>query len=115
MLPICPLKPDWDELSHFVRRFYLDKQHSSARIVAIRKLSTSSVTGLPRDWPLFGSSRNLLATNLRLLPRRLQLSISLCLDLLLPPRQHVLRGDVADGAIQANVVVVRDEGPFPAP
>ena len=46
------------------------------------------------------------ATNLPLLPRRLQLPVALRGDLLLPSRQHVLRGDVARGTVQPDVVVV---------
>src|SRR6516164_8510387 len=41
-----------------------------------------------------------------LLPRRHQLPVALRVDLLLPSRQHVLRSDVARGAVQADVVVV---------
>jgi hypothetical protein len=48
----------------------------------------------------------LAATNLPLLLRRLQLPVVLRVDLLLPPRQHVLRRDVARGAVQADVIVV---------
>ena len=51
-------------------------------------------------------SGSLLATNLPLLPRRLQLPVALRMDLLPPPRQHVLRRDVARGAVQADVIVV---------
>ncbi len=50
----------------------------------------------------------LLATNLPLLPPRLQLPVALCVDLLLPPSQHVLRLDVARGTVQSDVVVVVD-------
>jgi hypothetical protein len=50
----------------------------------------------------------LLATNLPLLPRRLQLPVALSMDLLLPPSQHVLRRDVACGAVQPDVVVTLD-------
>ena len=63
---------------------------------------------LPRDWSLFVLSRSLAPTNLPLFPDRLQLPISLCVDLLLPPRQHVLRRDAADGAVQADGVVMLD-------
>jgi hypothetical protein len=45
----------------------------------------------------------LLATNLPLSSRRLQLPIAPGLDLLLPPRPHVLRRDAVDGAVQADV------------
>jgi hypothetical protein len=48
----------------------------------------------------------LLATILPLLPRRLQLPIPLDLNLLLMPGEHVLRRDVADGAVQTDVVVM---------
>jgi hypothetical protein len=41
------------------------------------------------------TSSGSLATNLPLLPHRLQLPVALRVDLLLPPRQHVLRRDVA--------------------
>ncbi len=39
-------------------------------------------------------SGSLLATNLPLLPRRLQLPVTLCVDLLLPPRQEWSRGSI---------------------
>jgi hypothetical protein len=48
----------------------------------------------------------LLAAILPLLPRRLQLPIPLDLNLLLMPGEHVLRRDVADGAVQTDVVVM---------
>jgi hypothetical protein len=54
----------------------------------------------------FHPSRGLLATNLPLFPRRLQLSIPLGLNLLLMPGEHVLRRDVSDGAVQTHVVVM---------
>jgi hypothetical protein len=41
-----------------------------------------------------------------LFPRRLRLPITLILNLLLPPGEHVLRRDVANGAVQTNVVVM---------
>ena len=50
--------------------------------------------------------KRLLATILPLLPCRLQLLVALRVDLLAPPRQHVLRRDVTRGAVQADVVVV---------
>jgi hypothetical protein len=40
------------------------------------------------------ASSGLLATNLPLFPGRLQLPVALCVDLLLPPGEHVLRRDV---------------------
>src|SRR5438309_9264418 len=43
---------------------------------------------------------------LPLFPCRFQLPIPLGLNLLLMPGEHVLRRDVADGAVQANVVVM---------
>jgi TPR repeat protein len=46
-------------------------------------------------------SRGLLATALTVLPRRLQLPIPPGLDLPPTPGQHVLRRDIADGAVQA--------------
>jgi hypothetical protein len=51
-------------------------------------------------------SRGPLAAILPLLPRRLQLPIPLGLNLLLMPGEHVLWRDVADGAVQTNVVVM---------
>jgi hypothetical protein len=45
----------------------------------------------------------LLAANLPLLPRRFQLPVALPEDLLLPTGQHVLRRDLARGAVQADV------------
>src|SRR5262249_27857021 len=53
-------------------------------------------------------SSGLLATNLPLLPRLLQLSVALRMDLLLPPSEHVLRRDVACGAVQPDIVVTLD-------
>ncbi len=50
------------------------------------------------------SSRGRLATNLPLLPRRLQLPIPVGVDLLLTPGEHVLRRDVADRTVQAWVM-----------
>ena len=35
-----------------------------------------------------------------------QLAVAFCVDLLLTPRQHVLRRDVAGGTVQADVVVM---------
>ena len=49
-----------------------------------------------------------LPTNLALFSRLLQLPIPLGMYLLLTPGEHVLRCDVADGTIQADVVVVLD-------
>jgi hypothetical protein len=46
-----------------------------------------------------------LATILPLLPCRFQLPIPFGLNLLLIPGEQVLRRDVADGAVQTNVVV----------
>src|ERR1039457_2882985 len=53
-------------------------------------------------------SRSLLPTNLPLFSRGPQLSVPLGMDLLLPPCRHVVRRDVADGAVQADVVVMLD-------
>jgi hypothetical protein len=50
----------------------------------------------------FIPSRGLLATNLPLFPRRLQLPVPLGLNLLLMPGEHVLRRDVSDGAVQTR-------------
>src|SRR5215467_2631757 len=52
------------------------------------------------------SSRGLLPTNLPLFSCLLQLPISLSMDLLLTAGEHVLRRDVADGAVQADIVVM---------
>ena len=54
------------------------------------------------------SSRGLPATNLALFTRLLQLPIPLDVDLRVTPGEHVLRRDVADGTIQADVVVMLD-------
>jgi len=54
----------------------------------------------------FNQSRGPLAAILPLFPRRVQLPIPLGLNLLLMPGEHVLRRDVADGAVQTNVVVM---------
>ena len=47
-----------------------------------------------------------LATNLSLLPCLLQLPVALRMNLLLPPSEHVIRRDVARGAVQTDVVVM---------
>src|SRR5258708_27649026 len=69
-----------------------------------RELLDSEFTG---DWP-FRSSRSLLAMNLPLFSRLLQLPIALGMDLLLTPGEDVLRRDVADCTVQAEVVVMLD-------
>ena len=51
-------------------------------------------------------SSGLLATNLPLFTHHLQLLVALRVDLFLAPRQHILRRDVANRAVQADVVVV---------
>jgi hypothetical protein len=53
-------------------------------------------------------SRSLLPTNLPLLSLRLQLPIPTGVDLLLTPGEHVLWRDVANRAVQADVVVMLD-------
>jgi hypothetical protein len=50
----------------------------------------------------------LLSAKLPLLPGRCQLPVSFAVNLLLAACEHVLRRDVADGAVQAKVVVVVD-------
>ena len=52
------------------------------------------------------ASRGLLSTALPLLPGRFQLAVAFRVNLLLPPRQHVVRRDVAGGTVQADVVVM---------
>lgn len=54
----------------------------------------------------FCTSCGLLAAIPPLLPGRFQLAVAFQVDLLLPPRQHVLRRDIAGGTVQADVVVV---------
>ena len=54
------------------------------------------------------SSRGLLPTNLPLFSCLLQLPISFSMDLLLTAGEHVLRRDVANGTIQADIVVMLD-------
>jgi hypothetical protein len=54
------------------------------------------------------SSRGLLTTNLALLSGLIQLPIPRGMDLLLTPDEHVLRRDVANRTVQANVVVMAD-------
>src|SRR5262249_90363 len=53
-------------------------------------------------------SSDLLATNLPLLPRLLQLSVALRMDLLLPAGEDVVRGEVACGGVQPDIVVTLD-------
>ena len=64
---------------------------------------------------LFVSSRGLLTTNLALFPRLLQPPIPRGMDFLLTPGEHLLRRDVADGAVQANVVVMLDIALYQSP
>ena len=45
---------------------------------------------------------------LALLPGGFQLAVAFRVDFLLTPRQHILRRDVADGTVQADVVVMLD-------
>ena len=52
------------------------------------------------------SLRGLLPTNLTLFSRQLQLPISLSIDFLLTAAEHVLRRDVANGTVQADIVVM---------
>src|SRR5689334_13699765 len=52
------------------------------------------------------SSRGLPPTNLTLFSCRLQLPIPLSMDLLLTASEHVFRRDVADGTVQADIVVM---------
>src|ERR1017187_9815304 len=54
----------------------------------------------------FHPSRDPLAAILPLFPRRFQLPIPLGLNLLLMPGEHILRRDVADGAVQTQVIVM---------
>src|ERR1700722_3311214 len=54
----------------------------------------------------FHPSRGLLAPILPLFPRRFQPPISLGLNLLLMPSEHVLWREIADGAVQTHVVVM---------
>jgi hypothetical protein len=53
-------------------------------------------------------SCHLLTAQSPLLARILQFPIARRVDLGLPPCEHILRRDVADGAVQANVVVMLD-------
>jgi hypothetical protein len=55
----------------------------------------------------FVSYRSLAAV-LPLFPRRLQFPIPLGVNLLRMPGEHVLRRDVADGAVQTHVVAMLD-------
>src|SRR6516162_7698304 len=52
------------------------------------------------------SSRGLLPTNLTLFSCLLKLPISLSMDLLLTAGEHVLRRDVANSTVQADIVVM---------
>src|SRR5579864_9447314 len=60
-----------------------------------------------RTWPQ-SVSRSLLPTNLTLLSRRLQFPVPIGVDFLLTPGEHVLRRNVANRAVQADVVVMLD-------
>jgi hypothetical protein len=71
---------------------------------ANRKLSLPHPRGEMRlDGPQ--TSSGLLATNLPLLPRLLQLPVALRMDFLLPPSEDIVRRDVAGRAVQPDVVV----------
>ena len=50
--------------------------------------------------------RPIEAATLALLSGGFQLAVAFGVDLLLTPRQHVLRRDVAGGTVQADVVVM---------
>ncbi len=64
------------------------------------------IVGLPEI--AFGFLRSLLPTNLPPFSRLLQLPIPLGMELLLTPGEHVLRRNVARGAVQSEVVVILD-------
>ena len=51
-------------------------------------------------------SCSFLSADLPLLPRLVQLPISLSMDLLLTAGEQVLRRDVANGTVQADIVVM---------
>jgi hypothetical protein len=59
------------------------------------------------EWPQ-SRSRSLLPTNLPLFSRYLQLSIPLGVDFPLVTGEHVLWRDVANRAVQANIVITFD-------
>src|SRR5439155_25067518 len=69
-------------------------------------MATSSKMGISESGP--SRSRGRLPTNLTLFSCYLQLPIPLGVDLLLTPGEHVLRRDVANRAVQADVVVMSD-------
>src|SRR5579864_3358646 len=81
--------------------FSLSNQTSVLLDWAIRKLSLRTPRPTERD-----SSSGLLPTDLPMFPGGLQLPVPFRVDLLLPPRQHVLRRDIARRAVQSDVVVV---------
>ena len=64
---------------------------------------------------LFVSSRDLSTADLARFPRLLQHPIPRGVDFLLPPGEHLLRRDVADGAVQANGVVMLDVALYQPP
>jgi hypothetical protein len=80
------------------QREVLDTTHRAAHGFRVDKRQTGSNP--------FHPSRGPPAAILPVFPRRFQLSIPLGLNLLLMPGEHVLRRDVADGAVQTNVVVM---------
>lgn len=53
-------------------------------------------------------SGTLLPTGLPLPPSCCQLPVAFAVNLLLAPGQHILRRDIADGTVQADVVVMLD-------
>ena len=75
--------------------------------------SASSAPDEPAGPPV--ASRDVLAMNLPLFPRSLQLPIPLGLNLLLMPGEHVLRRDVSDGAVQTHVIVMLHVTPHQTP
>jgi len=60
-------------------------------------------------------SRGLLAAILPLFPRRLQLPVAFGVNFALASAQHILRRNVADGTVQADVVVMLDVALHEAP
>src|SRR5205823_1195367 len=71
-------------------------------------VTTPSGTSTARNTGPLRSSRSVLPTSLPVFSRFLQLPISLGMDLLLTRGEHVFRSYVADGAIQADIVVMLD-------
>ena len=82
-----------------------------------RRAANRCLTTVPDMWA-FRTGRERITSplpTLPLSPGRLQLAIPLGVDLLLPPGEHLLRGDVADSTVHAHVIVMNDIALYQTP